>query len=43
MNKRELIQTISQELNPLMSQEKIALILDKAFKMPVPCERCVPF
>ena len=30
MNKKTLIRTISQELNPPVSQDKIALILDKA-------------
>ena len=29
MNKKTLIRTISQELNPPVSQDKIALILDK--------------
>lgn len=33
MNKKELIRTISQELDPHMSQEKIALILDKVVEI----------
>lgn len=30
MNKKDLIRTISQELDPPVSQDRIALILDKA-------------
>lgn len=30
MNKKELVRAISQELDPSMSQDKIALVLDKA-------------
>ncbi len=33
MNKSNLIRTISQELDPPMSQDKIALILDKAVEI----------
>ncbi len=33
MNKKELIRTISRELAPPMSQDKIALILDKAVEI----------
>ena len=33
MNKKKLIQTISRELTPPMSQEKIALVLDKAVEI----------
>lgn len=33
MNKKELIRTISQELNPPMSQDKITLVLDKAVEI----------
>lgn len=33
MNKKELIRTISQELDPPMSQDKIALVLDKAVEI----------
>lgn len=33
MNKKELIRTISRELDPPMSQEKIALVLDKAVEI----------
>lgn len=33
MNKKELIRTISQELTPSMSQDKIALVLDKAVEI----------
>lgn len=33
MNKKELIRTISQELDPPVSQDKIALILDKAVEI----------
>ncbi|BDF53471.1 hypothetical protein CE91St24_31820 [Odoribacteraceae bacterium] len=33
MNKKELIRTISQELNSSMSQDKITLVLDKAVEI----------
>ncbi len=33
MNKKELIRTISRELDSPMSQEKIALVLDKAVEI----------
>lgn len=33
MNKKELIRTISQELDPPISQDKITLILDKAVEI----------
>lgn len=33
MNKKELIRAISRELEPLMSQEKTALVLDKAVEI----------
>ena len=33
MNKKDLIRTISQELDPPMSQDRIALILDKAVEI----------
>lgn len=33
MNKKELIHTISRELDPPMSQEKIVLVLDKAVEI----------
>ncbi len=33
MNKTELIRTISRELDPPMSQEKITLVLDKAVEI----------
>ncbi len=33
MNKKELIRTISRELDPPMSQEKIALVLGKAVEI----------
>lgn len=33
MNKKELIRTISYELDPPISQEKITLILDKAVEI----------
>lgn len=29
MNKKELIRTVSRELTPSMSQDKVALVLDK--------------
>lgn len=33
MNKKKLIQTISRELTPPMSQDKITLVLDKAVEI----------
>lgn len=33
MNKKKLIQTISRELTPPMSQDKVALVLDKAVEI----------
>ena len=33
MNKKELIRTISRELDPPISQDKITLILDKAVEI----------
>lgn len=33
MNKKELIRTISRELTPPMSQDKITLVLDKAVEI----------
>lgn len=33
MNKKELIRTITQELTPTMSQDKIAPVLDKAVEI----------
>lgn len=33
MNKKELIRAISRELTPSMSQEKIAMVLDKAVEI----------
>lgn len=33
MNKKELIRAISKELTPPMSQDKIALVLDKAVEI----------
>lgn len=33
MNKKELFRTISQELDPPLSQDKIALVLDKAVEI----------
>lgn len=33
MNKKELIRTISKELTPPMSQDKIALVLDKSVEI----------
>lgn len=33
MNKKELIRTISREFTPPMSQDKIALVLDKAVEI----------
>lgn len=33
MNKKDLIRTISRELDPPLSQDKIALILDKAVEV----------
>lgn len=33
MNKKELIRAISRKLDPPMSQEKIALVLDKAVEI----------
>lgn len=36
MNKKDLIRTISQELDPPVSQDKIALILDKAVEVAKP-------
>lgn len=33
MNKKELVRTISQELDPPLSQDRIALILDKAVEI----------
>ncbi len=33
MNKKELVRTISQELASTMSQDKIALVLDKAVEI----------
>lgn len=33
MNKKEFVRTISQELDPPLSQDKIALILDKAVEV----------
>ena len=33
MNKKELIRTVPQELHPSISQDKITLILDKAFEI----------
>lgn len=33
MNKKELIRIISQELDPPLSQDKIALVLDKAVEI----------
>lgn len=33
MNKKDLVRTISQELDPPLSQDKIALVLDKAVEI----------
>lgn len=33
MNKKDLVRTISQDLDPPLSQDKIALILDKAVEV----------
>lgn len=33
MNKKELVRTISQELDPPVSQDKITLVLDKAVEI----------
>ena len=33
MNKKELIRAISKELTPHMSQDKVALVLDKAVEI----------
>lgn len=33
MNKKDLIRTISRELDPPVSQDKIALVLDKAVEV----------
>ena len=33
MNKKELVRTISQDLAPPLSQDKIALVLDKAVEV----------
>lgn len=33
MNKKELIRSISQELNPPVSQDRITLVLDKAVEI----------
>ena len=33
MNKKELIRAISRELDPHMSQDKVALVLDKTVKI----------
>ena len=33
MNKKELVRAISQELDPPLSQDKIALVLDKAVEI----------
>lgn len=33
MNKKTLVRTISQELDPPVSQDKIALVLDKAVEV----------
>lgn len=33
MNKKDLVRTISQELDPPLSQDKITLVLDKAVEI----------